>query len=432
MTTRDISAVPGPHDITRHELPNGIVVLVRENHDAPSVVLTGSLDAGSLYEPPALNGLASFTASLLLRGTARQDFAAIHEMLESNGASLSISSGRHTVGFSGKSLAEDLAMLVGLLADALRTPTFPIDYVERTRGQIITSLKAQEQYTRYMAGRAFRQLVYPESHPYHLSASGEIGTVAAITREHMIDFHRQHYGPDRMLVVIVGAVKTADAVAMVEQVLGDWRNTEQPPAPVLPALAPLRERQARAEAMRDKSQSDIVLGTIGPSRFAEDWHAANLANNIFGVFGMYGRIGEVVREQHGMAYYSYSRLDGGLGPGAWRVIAGVNPANVPAAVEAIRHEIRRLVTELVDEEELADSQANFIGRLPLQLEGNEGVAGALITMERYDLGLDYLLRYPDEIANVTRDDVLHAAQRYLDPDVYALAVAGPDGNGAAG
>lgn len=432
MMARDSSAVPGPHDITRHELSNGIVVLVRENHDAPSVVLTGALNAGSLYEPPALNGLASFTASLLLRGTARQNFAAIHEMLESNGASLSISSGRHTVGFSGKSLAEDLAMLVRLLADALRTPTFPADYVERMRGQIITSFKAQEQYTRYVAGRAFRQLVYPESHPYHRAASGEVDTITAIAREHIVDFHRRHYGPDGMLVVIVGAVRAEDAVALIEQYLGDWQNSEQPPAPALPALAPLRAQQTRAALMRDKRQSDLVMGTVGPSRFAEDWHAANLANNIFGVFGMYGRIGEVVREQQGMAYYSYSRLDGGLGPGAWRVIAGVNPVNVSAAVAAIRHEIRRLVTELVEEEELADSKANFIGRLPLQLEGNEGVAGALITMERYGLGLDYLLRYPDEIASVTRDDVLHAAQRYLNPDIYALAVAGPDGNGAAG
>lgn len=432
MTSRDSSAVPGPHDITRHELSNGIVVLVRENHDAPSVVLTGALNAGSLYEPPALNGLASFTASLLLRGTARQDFATIHEMLESNGASLSISSGRHTVGYSGKSLAEDLEMLVRLLADALRVPAFPVDHIERARGQIITGLKAQEQYTRYVAGRAFRQLVYPESHPYHLSASGEIDTVTTIAREHIVNFHRQHYGPDGMLVVIVGAVKTADAVSLVERYLGDWQNPQQPPLPVLPELAPLCVQLTRAESMRDKSQSDIVLGTIGPSRFAEDWHAANLANNIFGVFGMYGRIGEVVREQHGMAYYSYSRLEGGLGPGAWRIIAGVNPANVSAAVEAIRHEIRRLVTECVHDEELADSKANFIGRLPLQLEGNEGVAGALIMMERYALGLDYLLRYPDEIASVTRDDVLYAAQRYLDPDIYALAVAGPDGNGAAG
>lgn len=428
MTT-DNPALPGPHDITRRELANGIVVLVRENHHAPSVVITGSLNAGSLYEPPALNGLASFTASLLLRGTAKRDFATIHEQLEGNGASLSIGGGRHTVGFSGKSLAEDLPMMVELLAEVLRQPTFPPEYVERMRGQLITSLKVQEQYTRYVASRTFRQLVYPEGHPYRFSTSGEVDTVSAITRDQVVDFHRQHYGPRGMMIVIVGAVQADEVVALVERQLGDWQNPAQPPDVILPELAPLDTPQMQFNVMRDKSQSDIVLGIAGPSRFAEDWQAANLANNVFGVFGMYGRIGDVVREQAGMAYYSYSRLDGGLGPGAWRVIAGVNPANVGAAVELIRAEIRRLTTEPVSEEELADSKANFVGRLPLQLESNEGVAGALVAMERYRLGLDYVLRYADEINAVTAEDMLRAAQRYLDPDVYALAVAGPDSNG---
>lgn len=424
MTT-DIPAVPGPHDITRRELSNGIVVLVRENHQSPSVVLSGSLNAGSLYEDPALNGLASFTASLLLRGTENRDFTTIHEMLESNGARLSISGGRHTVSFGGKSLAEDLPMLVDMLSDALRRPTFPPQYVERMRGQLITSLKAQEQYTRYVASRSFRRLVYSEPHPYRYPTSGEVATVAGISRDQIVEFHRKHYGPRGMMVVIVGAVNADDVVALVERYLGDWVSPAQPEPVELPELSPLSETQISSEAMRDKSQSDLVLGTIGPSRLAEDWHAANLANNIFGVFGMYGRIGDVVREQQGMAYYSYSRLDGGLGPGAWRIIAGVNPVNVAAVVEMIRDEIRRLITEPVSEEELADSKANFIGRLPLQLESNEGVAGALEMMERYQLSMDYIMRYPDLINHVTREDVLHAAQHYLDPDVYALAVAGP-------
>lgn len=426
----DIQALPGPHDITRHELPNGIVVLVRENHHSPSVVMTGSLAAGSLYEPLEYNGLASFTASLLLRGTATRDFETIHETLEGNGASLTISAGRHTVGFSGKSLAEDLPMLVDLLADALCRPVFPAAYVERLRGQLITMLKAQAQYTRYVAARTFRKLIYPAQHPYHYPVSGEVDSVSQITREQIVDFHRLHYGPRGMMIVIVGAVDAQRAITLVEQSLGDWHNSRQPEEPQFPAFDPLRESRTETCVMRDKSQSDIVLGTIGPSRFAEDWQAANLANNVLGVFGMYGRIGDVVREQQGMAYYSYSHLDGGLGPGPWRVIAGVNPANVAPAVTLIREEIRRLVDELVDEDELADNKANFIGRLPLQLESNEGVAGALVAMERYQLGLDYVQRYADEVNAVTRDDVRAAARHYLDPDVYALAIAGPETNGA--
>ena len=419
--------LPGPHDITRRELPNGVVVLVRENHHAPSVVVSGSLMAGSLFEAPETNGLAAFTAAMLLRGTQTRDFAAIHETLESNGASLNFSAGRHTVGFSGKSLAEDLPMLADMLADALRRPTFPPEYVERVRGQLVTGLKAREQHTRHVAARLFRELLYPAEHPYHYLPSGQVETVQPLTRAQIADFHRTHYGPRGMFVVVVGAVETEAAIAQIEQALGDWQNAAQPEPPVLPPVPPLEGVRERTHVMRDKSQADLVLGVAGPPRNAPDWMAASLANNIFGVFGMYGRIGDVVREKGGMAYYSFSRLDGGLGPGPWRVIAGVNPANIEPAVAAIRGEIRRLTEEPVGEEELADNQSYFVGHLPLQLESNEGVAGAIATMERYGLGLDYLLRYADEVRAVTRDDVLEAARRYWHPDRYVLAIAGPEG-----
>ncbi len=95
-------------------------------------------------------------------------------------------------------------------------------------------------------------------------------------------------------------------------------------------------------------------------------------------------------------------------------------------MNVIRGELRRITEEPVTEEELENSKANYIGRLPLQLESNDGVAGALLNIERYQLGLDYLLRYADEIRAVTTEDVLAAARHYLNPDAFALAIAGPD------
>lgn len=419
-------ALPGPDDITRRELPNGIVVLVRENHHAQSVILTGSLNAGSLFEVPDTLGLASFTAASLLRGTQNRDFASIHEMLESSGASLYISGGVHTTGFSGKSLAEDLPMLVDLLADALRYPAFPERQVERLRGEIITGLKIREQDTRYVAGRTFRELTYPPEHPYSRQTSGRIETVTAIKREQLVDFRREKFGPNGMIVIIVGAVETEAAIRLVEDKLGDWQNPAQPTLPELPEVPPITSVLAQTMTMPGKSQSDIVLGVQGPSRFAEDWQAANLANNILGVFGMYGRIGAEVREKRGLAYYSFSRIDGGMGPGPWRLSAGVNPSNINQAIESMLGEVERITSEPVSEDELADNKANFTGRLPLQLETNEGVAGAILTMERYQLGLDYLRNYAAVIDAITAEEILAAAQRYLNPACYALAVAGPE------
>ncbi|MBN1201163.1 MAG: insulinase family protein [Anaerolineae bacterium] len=423
---KHLNALPGPDDITRRELSNGIVVLVRENHNAQSVVITGALNAGSLFDPPDSVGLASFVASALMRGTKNRDFATIHELLEGNGASLVTSGGMHTIGFSGKSLGEDLPLLIDLLADVLRQPAFPDAQVERLRGEIITSLKIREQDTRYMAARTFRALAYPPDHPYSRQISGTVDTVARITRDQLVDFHREHVGPRGMLVIIVGAVDTDEAIALVEDKLGGWQNPAQPDPPALPELAPTDDVRRQTVIMPGKSQSDIVLGVPGPSRFAEDWQAASLANNILGLFGMFGRIGTEVREKRGLAYYSYSRLNGGLGPSPWQVIAGVDPASIEQAVSTILDEIRRITTELVGEQELADNKANITGRVPLQLETNEGVAGTILAMERYQLGLDYLHRYAGLVNAVTAEDILAAAQRYLSADAYTLAVAGPD------
>jgi len=150
-----------------------------------------------------------------------------------------------------------------------------------------------------------------------------------------------------------------------------------------------------------------------------------LGNNILGQFGMMGRIGDVVREKSGLAYYAYSSLSAGLGPGSWEVSAGVNPQNVRKARELIETELKRFIQEGVTEEELADTKANFIGRLPLSLESNGGVANALLNIERHNLGLDYYRRYPDLVKEVTREDVMNTAGKFIDVNKLAVAVAGP-------
>ncbi len=168
-----------------------------------------------------------------------------------------------------------------------------------------------------------------------------------------------------------------------------------------------------------------MIGGVGPSRYDPDYLAAALANSILGRFGLMGRLGDVVRASAGLAYSVASSLAGGPGPGPWLVLAGVAPANVDRAIDLIRREIRRFVQDGVSPRELSDNQANFIGRLPLQMESNEGVAGALVNMERFRLGLDYFQRYPELVASITREQVLATSRRFLEPDLMAIAVAGP-------
>ena len=415
---------PGADDITRVELENGITVLCRTNFNSPSVVLQGNLPAGSLFDTEDKLGLADLTASMLMRGTEKRDFQAIYDSLESVGASFGFSAGMHSLGFGGRSLSEDLPLLMEMLTQGLRQPTFPDEHIEKLRSQHLAGLAIRDQNTGDMAELIFDEMLY-QNHPYRHTGDGTAETIQAITRDDLLEFHQSKYGPHNMVVTVVGAIEADDAVAQVREILGDWQNPAQPPKPTVPEMAPREGRVRQHHTIAGKSQADLMMGFLGPKRLDDDFMATSLGNSILGRFGLMGRIGDSVREKSGLAYYAYSSISAGRGPGAWYISAGVNPSNIEKAIDLVIKELELFIKSGVTEEELLDNQTNYIGRLPLSLQSNSGVAGALLNIERYDLGLDYYRHYPDLIRAVTRDEILVVAQKYIEPYRLVIATAGP-------
>lgn len=420
------ASIPSTANISRVELDNGIVILAYENSAVQSVNIMGSIHAGSIYESVDKNGLSGFITAAVMHGTKTRDFDAIHSALEDIGADLNYNSHTHKIGFSGKSLAEDLPTLMDVLKDTLRNPTFPTEQMERLRGERLTWLQYSQFNTRYRAATAMREALYSADHPYYYSAYGTETTIPGLTIEDMKQFHAKHYGPKGMIFVVVGAVKAGDVISMISEQFGDWQNPDQPPIAELPEFVPNETEKRVFAFVAGKSQSDISMGIAGPSRYAPDYVAAQLANSILGEFGMMGRIGKSVREEKGLAYYAYSRVGGGHGPEAWTISAGVNPDNVELAIDSSLEEIERLITEEVSDDDLADNQSYFVGRLPLRLESNEGLSSHIHGMESFNLGLDYLANYRDMIYQFNKADLLSASQNYLKTDRMVIAVAGPE------
>ena len=419
-----VNSLPGPNDIYREVLQNGITVLARSNFNSPSVVVTGFFEAGALFDPDEKLGLAEYTSLSLMRGTKKRSFDEIYNALESVGAGLGFNTGVHKSGFNGRSLAEDLPLLLNLLAEALTAPVFPKSEIEKLRAQLLTGLAIREEDTADMASMVFDNILFKD-HPYSRPEDGFPETIKQIKRDDLVKFHREHYGPRGMVIAIVGGVTPEDAVKQVKRALGGWQVKGQKESPALPSLTPLKKSVSKHHRIPGKSQSDLIIGTNGPMRRDPEFMPVSIGNNILGQFGMMGRIGDVVREKSGLAYYAYSSLSAGLGPGSWEVSAGVNPQNIKKASDLIRDELKRFVQEGVTADELADTKANFIGRLPLSLESNGGVANALLNIERHQLGLDYYHRYPDLVSEVTADDVLAAARKFIDVDKLVTATAGP-------
>lgn len=415
---------PGPETIDRQTMDNGITVLLYENPAAETVAIEGLVRAGSLAEPDEKAGLADFTADLLTRGTRARSFDEISEILETIGAGLSFGSARHTSGFSAYCLAEDLDLVLDLLMESLLQPTFPADEVEKLRGQIITGLEMRANDTRRMARLAFQELAY-DGHPYRRSVGGYLETIPSISRDDLVDFHSRHYGPQGMILTMVGAIKVDDARRRIDKILGGWSNNDQIIVRSVPDATRPNGLIRRHVSMPDKRQADIIMGLPGPRRSASDYLDASLMNTILGVFGMMGRIGQNVREEQGLAYYASSRLEGGIGPGAWVASAGVAPNKVDQAIESIRQEIRRIMDEPVTADELADSQAYRTGSMPMSLETNSGLSDIITDMELYGLGLDYLYNYANLINEIDVERIQAAARKYLSADDLVIAVSGP-------
>ncbi len=416
-------AVPHSANIAQFTLTNGVRVYVYENFNSPAVVVNGFMNTGAFDEPRALAGLAGFTTDCLMRGTQRYPYERMFELTESVGANLNVSSGVFTTGMFSKSLAEDLPMMLDLLSDAIRYPTFPAHEIEKEREEWLTGLQERANNTRAMTSMAFYELAYPAAHPFHYSSDGYPETARAISLDDVRNFHKTYFAPGGMTMVVVGAIKAEEARDRIEAAFGDWSAT-RPERPAVTAAPAIRGHHRKHVTMPGKSQSNLLLGYPAASRIDPDWLECTLMNSILGQFGMYGRLGESVRKEEGLVYYIGSRFEGDIVAGPWSIYAGTNPSTIERVLEISLGEMRRMRTRKVKPSELEDNKRYFTGVMPLQMETNEGIAGQIINMIRYDRGLDYLLTYHERVNAVTVAAIQAVAEKWLDPDNFVLVTAG--------
>jgi zinc protease len=409
----------------RVTLPGGLVLLHNRAAANPSVVVRALVRGGAGREAAPDQGLAALVGRMLRQGTERIGKEALAEELDGMGAGLSVDVGYTLVAASIKCLSRDFARATEILGELLQRPTFPAEELERVRGQVLTDLKELEDNTRVVAERAWRGLAYPAGHPYGRLPVGTPETIARFGRDDLEAFFHDWYGPNQTTLIVVGDVGLEEAAAVAEGTFGAWTPVRADAvAGTLPAT-PDTTAEERRVALAGKTQADVVLGTTTFDRSAPDYYALSFANHILGRMYFMGRFGEKVRDEQGLAYYAYSELQAGLGRGPWLVRAGVNPANLERALASIRAELARFQADGPTEAEQADGVSSLLGSLPRQLETNEGMAAVLGEIELYDLGLDYLERYPDIVRGLGREQVTQATRRWLPPERLVTAIAGP-------
>jgi zinc protease len=408
----------------RTRLDNGATLLVKQTTTTPAVAVSLSLRAGSIADPPGLAGMTWLLSRVIDRGTATRSAADIAEELDSRGITLTILVTRHAFSIGCRCLADDFEPVLALLADIVMSPSLPEEEIAVRKGEVITSIRQDEDNPAVRATEALMAQLYPGEHPYGRRTKGSIDVVEQLTRDQLRQLHSEQFAPGALTAVVVGDVEPAHAQEMASRLLGGWRK----PLPLPIAVPPVHAATARARIvipMMNKSQADVAYGFTAITRNDPAYYAFWLMNVAFGQYAIGGRLGDSIRERQGMAYYVSSALDANVAPGPLVIRAGVSPANVDRAVASIDEEVVRLVTDGLTPQELDESRRYLIGSIPRSLETNAAIANFLYTAEFFGLGLDYDVRLPDLLNAVTMDDVNAAARSVLDPDRATVVIAGP-------
>jgi zinc protease len=409
-----------PLDVHREALPNGMVILVAERPAIPIVVVRAYVRAGSAFDPPGRPGLANLTGELLTRGTARRSGPQLDAAIEFVGGSLGADAGRDGVTISLSVLKKDLALGFDLLTEVLSTPSFPQKELEQKRKEIRAAIRRSEDDPEAVAGRALAEALYP-GHPYGHPVSGTEASVGQLTREHAVGFYRRHYRPDATIVAVVGDVKHADVLRELTARLSRWRNPrERAPSPSsAPAVPPV---QARA-VPRDLTQATVYLGRPAVRQDHPDYYPLLVASYVLGG-GSTSRLYTKVREEAGLAYSVGSHVSASRYGAAFLVSLQTRAEGVAEALRLVTQELARMTKEAVSDQELALAKAYLTGSFPLRMDTSSELAGLLVAVEEYGLGLDYPDRFKARVGAITAADVLRVAGTYLDPATFSRVTVG--------
>ena len=419
---------------TRIVLPNGMVLIVQENHANKTVAMDGFVRAGSMYDPDGKYGTAEMTAAMLDRGTTTKSALQLALTLESVGANVGIGASTEQAGISGASLSQDFGLTLSTLADELRNPSFPPDQLERLRAQVLSGIEDARQDTGGTGGAgaqaeiAFAQAIYPKGHPFWSPTLDEsAAAIKSLTRDDLLSFYRTYYRPDTTVLVVVGDVNTAAVERQVTDALGGWTkpNTPVPSLEIADVGAPTKAPAPIVIPLADAPQTSILFGYNGGlTQNSPDYYAAQILNYTLGGDTFGSRLGKTIRDENGLAYSVDSSFSASHGSGPFQVFIGANPKNATRAITLMRQIITQEQQYGVTPDEVRQAKLYITGSYPLRLETNAGVAGVLALAEDYGLGLDFPERRNAIYNAVTVDQVNAAAKKYLRPSAGVLVIAG--------
>jgi zinc protease len=415
LTANSLQAMP---PVQRTVLPNGLVLIVCEEHSLPFVTFQLLIDSGSWKDPSGEEGLSHLTARGLLLGTSKRKVTAIHEELDFMGASLSSSSGRDYATLSLQVLKKDLHKGWDLFMEVLTQPTFPEEEIQREVEKTLAAIQSAEDQPDEVAEKEFQKTLFLNS-PYGHPVEGTKESLPRMTREAINRFYRSYYHPNNAILTIVGDISADEVKKRLLPSLAKWPMAEIPKIPFKPSFA---KEQKAVKIDRGITQANIIIGHAGVSRDNPDYYALTIMNYILGGGGFSSRLTEEIRNKRGLAYSVASFFDPGKYPGSFQIALQTKNSSAREAIALSLQGVERIRKELVSEKELEGAKKYLIGSFPMRLNTQAKLTNFLTQVEYYGLGLDYPEKYPSLIRSITREEVLRVTKKYLHPKNNILVI----------
>ncbi|MEH2178886.1 M16 family metallopeptidase [Nostoc sp.] len=405
------------------KFPNGLRILLLPDRSTPTVTLSGYIQAGTEFDPDNRAGLAAFVAENLLNGTKSKDVLTIAKVLGERGASLNFQANREGVHIEGDSLADDLPILLEILADVMKNSTFPVKELELHRQQTLTELQQELDEPSEVARRVFVQSIYPKKHPLHTFPTDE--SLQQIQRQDVIDFKAKHYRPDTTVLALVGDFDLDKVRSLLKNKFGDWEVSKKAPTLKYPPVAIPEKIVSVNPVLPDKAQAVTYMGYTSINRYDPRFHAALVLNQILGGDTLSSRLGAEVRDRQGLSYGIYSSFQVGKNVGTFLIEMQTSPEDSSKAIASTRQILQQIHQQGVTALEVETAKHTLISNYNVSLANPEELTDRILINEVYGLDKVELHSFTDKIQKVTLAQVNQAARELLHADQIVVVTAGP-------
>lgn len=405
-------------------LPNGLKVMVVENHKLPRVAYNLTIDT-SPYAEGAKKGVSELTGSIMGSGSKKVSKDKFNEEVDFLGADINFS----IRGASASGLSKYSNRILELMAEGALYTEFSQVELDKSKAKFVEGLKSQEKSVPVVSGRVTDVLAFGKSHPYGEYVTEE--TLSNVSLEDVKKFYSEYFVPGNAYLIIVGDVKFKDTKKMVEKLFGSWRKAIAPNQSYADPLN-VQYTQINLVDMPNAVQSEIgLVNTVKLEMNSKDYFAVLVANQVLGGdFNSYLNMN--LREANGWTYGARSAIGGSRYVSKFRSSSQVRNAVTDSAVVEFVKELKRIRTDKVDPETLKSVKAGYIGRFVMQIEKPQTVARYALNIETEKLPADFYENYIKNINAVTAEDVMRVANKYFLADNTRIIVVGKASEISAG